>query len=189
MEPVVHAGVYTMQDRLDLIAGRVDASLTRPQTNKQGQQYMLRDLALEIVRGTPQHGSTAEDGQVSSVFSWTKANVEYRQDPDGYDEYRSAGRTINAGAGDCDDHVILNNSLLRALGFRTGARICSPDKQSWHIYGIVGVRPFNAPTLIYPFDTTQPGSYVGWEPPPAWRKYLLQCDFHGGKATGLRSIA
>lgn len=188
MKPVVHRGVYTLQDRLDLIAEQVQKSIVLPQERPDGKQYMLRDLALEIVRGTPQHGFAAEDGQLTAVFAWVKNNIEYRQDPHGFDEYRAAGRTIDAGAGDCDCHTILNVGLLTGLGFRTGARVCSPDNANWHIYTVVGAHPFNNPSIIFPFDTTQPGSYVGWEPPPAMRRHLLQCEFDDGKAIGLRNV-
>jgi hypothetical protein len=177
-----------MQDRLDLIAVQLDKSITTPQiTTPQGKR-MLRDLALEIVQGTPQHGFEAEDGQLVAVFNWIKANIEYRQDPEGYDEYRSAGRTLEVRAGDCDDHCILSGAILTSLGFKVGARICSPDEASWHIYTIVGAHPFSSPTVVFPFDTTQPGSYVGWEPHPSQRKYLLQCDFRQGRAVGLRGV-
>jgi hypothetical protein len=192
MKPVVHRGVYTLQDRLDLIADQAYKSLYKPQRRKDGKQYMLRDLALEIVRGTPQHGVEAEDGQLLAVFAWVKHNIEYRLDSHGFDEYRGAGSTINVGAGDCDCHTILNVGLLSGLGFRTGARICSPDNANWHIYTVAGAHPIYNPGIIFPFDTTQPGSYVGWEPPRAMRKYLLQCEFDfetkDGKAVGLRYI-
>ena len=188
MNPKVHRNVYSMQDRLDLIATQLDKSITSPQIVTPEGKTMLRDLALEIVQGAPQHGREAEDGQMVAVFGWVKNNIEYRQDPDGYDEYRSSGRTIQARAGDCDDHAILTASLLSCLGFKTGARIVSPDQNGWHIYTIVGAYPFSNPTKVFPFDTTQPGSFVGWEPHPSQRKYMLQCDFKQGRAVGLRSI-
>lgn len=113
-----------MRDRLDLIAKRVDASVTKPQKTKDGQPYMLRDLALEIVNGTPQHGKESEDQVVSRIFWWVKNNIEYRQDPADYDMYMTAGRTIAAGGSDCftlDTKVVVRSKAtgfyeLRSLG-------------------------------------------------------------------------
>jgi len=142
---------------------------------------MLRDVAVEIVKGTPQHGTAYEDACVASVFKWVKSNIEYRQDPVDYDYYMAAGRTINSGAGDCDDHCILICALLNALGFHTGARIVSPDGAAWHIYALAGVRSFSSPSMVIPLDTTQTESAPGWEPPPMMRRYELQTSFRLGK--------
>lgn len=171
-----------MQDRVRLIARMIDSSIRNPQETTDGRKYLLRDLVVrEIVRGLPQHGKEYEDASIGAVFNWVKRNIEYRQDPVDYDYYMAAGRTINAGAGDCDDHCIIICSMLNSIGFRTGARICSPDGSSWHIYAVVGVRPFNNPSAIVPMDTTQTESYPGWEPPMPMRRYELQTSFVLGK--------
>jgi hypothetical protein len=189
MKPEVHPSVYTMQDRLDLIAKRVDASIRTPQKTKDGQQFMLRDLALEVVSGAPQHGQESEKQQIDRVFWWVKNNVEYRQDPADYDMYMTAGRTIAAGGSDCDDHTILNAAMLNSLGFRTGAKVVSPDGANWHIYAVVGAFPFYNPTVIIPMDTTQPGSYPGWEPPIEQRQFGYLVDFEYDQAKRLRKIS
>ena len=175
-----------MQDRVKLIARMIDSSLRKPQTNIHGQDYLLRDFVVrEVVRGTPQHGDAYEDASVVSVFNWVKSNIEYRQDPADYDYYMAAGRTINSGAGDCDDHTILICAMLNSIGFKTGARICSPNGNAWHIYAIAGVRSFSNPSQIIALDTTQTESYPGWEPPSIMRRYELQTSFIHGKDNGL----
>lgn len=186
--PVVHPRVYTLRDRLDLIAQRIDASHRAPQKTRKGESYMLRDLALEIVRGTPQHGQQSEDGQIGAVFGWVKSNVEYRQDPSDYDLFMGAGRTISAGGSDCDDHTILNCALLSSLGFTVGAKVTSPDGANFHIYGIVGAHPFYAPSVIVPMDTTQPGSFPGWEPPDEQRRHEYITTFRRGRALGITRL-
>lgn len=344
----MHHGIVTMRDRVNLIARMIDSSIRKPQEKPDGSKYLVRDLAVEIVRGTPQHGTAYEDACISSVFKWVKCNIEYRQDPVDYDYYMAAGRTINSGAGDCftldtkiivrkrggsgrgvekslgelqscwseyeaksfdfefdewvyrpitgwiykgvrpvlvtrlracpytglerasmrhtedhrvwtheqggvyeaplgdwredlsrplivapsispnvlenrpmlswapvesmepdgeaevaditvdgthnfvlangviahncDDHTILNCALLNALGFRTGARIVSPDGAAWHIYALAGARTFSNPSIVVPLDTTQTESSPGWEPPPVMRRYELQTEFRLGKA-------
>lgn len=177
----MHHGIVTMRDRVNLIAKMIDSSIRKPQERPDGSQYMLRDFAAERVRGLPQHGLEAEYACVSTIFNWVKSNIEYRQDPVDYDYYMAAGRTINSGAGDCDDHCILVDSLLNSLGFKTGARIVSPDGAAWHIYALVGVKTFSNPTIVVPLDTTQTESVPGWEPPPAMRRYELQTEFKLGR--------
>jgi hypothetical protein len=189
LAPVVVDNVYSLRDRLDLIAQRIQTSQINPQEHHDGSKYMLRDLALEIVRGTPQHGQSSEDGMISNIFWWTKTNIEYRNEYRSMDAYHAAGRTISAGAGDCDCHTILNAAMLDSLGFLTGARCTSPDNRSWHVYCVCGTRPFSAPTEIIPLDTTQPNSFPGWEPEASMRRFVHQATFKDGRAVGLRKVA
>lgn len=150
---------------------------------------MLRDLALEVVNGTKQHGKESEDQVVSRVFWWVKNNVEYRQDPSDYDMYMAAGRTVASGGSDCDDHTILNAALLNSIGFKTGAKVISPDGANWHIYAVVGVYPFYRPSKIIALDTTQDASFPGWEPPTDQRKISYLVDFEYDKAKRLRRVS
>lgn len=191
MKAVVHPRVYTMADRLALIAKQIDLSVTQPQTTADGRRYMLRDLAMEIVRGTPQHGDEAEDAQLGALFRWVAHNIEYRQDPADYDQYQTAGRTIQSGAGDCDCHVALVNALAMSLGFRTGAKVVSRDGNGWHIYSVVAVHPFYDPKQYLALDTSMAGrgSYPGWEPPMEERAHAYLCSFKDGRVSGLKKVA
>lgn len=160
----------------------IDKSVREEQQTSNGDKYLLRDFVVrEVVRGIPNHGQEYEDACVGRVFHWIKTNIAYIQDPTDYDMYMTVGRTISSGAGDCDDHCIAVCSMLTLLGFRTGARICSPDGSAWHIYAIAGVRPWNNPQKIVALDTTQEESYPGWEPPPVMRAYEMQTTFVLGK--------
>lgn len=184
MKVQVHPGVYSMQDQLNLIAKQVDKSHKEPQVRPDGSQYMLRDMALEIVRGCPQHGFEAEHCQVNRVFHWVKSNIEYRHDPVDYDLFMTAGRTINTRASDCDDHTILVCSMLSSIGVRTGAKIISPDGSNWHIYPVAAVKSHLPPhrQVLIPLDTTQTESYPGWEPSIQHRKYAYLATFVDGRA-------
>ena len=188
--PVVHGGVHTMQDRLNLIAGRIDASMKRPQKTRDGREFMVRDLALEIVRGLPEHGQEAEDAQLAALFRWVGMNVEYRQDPVDYDQYQTAGRTLSGGGSDCDDHAILMASLAASIGFHAGAKIISADGAGWHIYAVVGVHPFYDPKEYLALDTSMygRGAYPGWEPPSSERAHEYIVTFREGRAIGLRRL-
>lgn len=142
---------------------------------------MLRDLAVEIVRGTPQHGLESEREQLKRIFWWCKNNIEYRQDPKDFDYYQSAGRTIASGAGDCDCFTVLVGALCTCLGYTVGCRVISPDGSAWHVYPIAGINSFSKPSAVVALDATQPGSFPGWEPGLDYRRYELQTTFlpHG----------
>jgi hypothetical protein len=122
-----------MQDRLDLIAKQIDKSQKAPQQTRDGKQYMLRDLALEVVRGTAQHGDASEDQQLGALFRWVAANVEYRQDPVWYDQYQTAGRTLQGGGSDCftlDTKVIVRSKATCCYELRTLAEL----EHTWPAY-------------------------------------------------------
>lgn len=188
--PVVHRGVTTIRDRLDLIAKRIDSSIRNPQLDRNGGKYMLKDFAHELVRGTPQRGMESEIEPARACFRYARYQIEEREDPADYDYYMAAGRTILSGAGDCDDKVVLLNSLLGAVGYTTGARVISPDGSGWHIYSLAGVEPaFNAaPTKVLPMDPRY-GDDIGWEPPSHLRKHMYQCTFRLGEVVGYRKLA
>jgi len=164
--------VYSIADRLKLINGQVFVSLRDPET---------RALALELVRGTPQHGDQSELEELKRVFYFVKNNVEYRQDPHQYDLYATTKRTLQAGAGDCDDHTVVVCSLIANLGYIPGAKIVSADNANWHIYAATCVFPRHnpdAPTARYfALDTTQTPSYPGWEPPRPFHRYSKMVTF------------
>lgn len=161
----VHS-VYSLNDRLALINQQVFKSLRDPS---------IRALALDLVRGTPQHGNESELAELSRVFWFVKKNIEYRQDPYQHDLYSTAARTIQVRSGDCDCHSTLIAALVGNLGYVPGAKVISPDGSSWHMYAVTSVFPRHnpqAPTARYiALDTTQTPSYPGWEPPNKFRKF------------------
>jgi len=165
--------VGSIPDRLQLIAKQIDASIKDPWT---------RAMSLEIVRGGQMHGSQAEDDEIARVFWFMKHNVEYRQDPRDYDYYPTAKRVVQLGGEDCDGHVVANNAFLGSLGFMTGAKVISPDDQNWHIYSMAGVNTRANPSQRIMLDSTQPGSYPGWEPGIMHQRYIYECTFSNGAA-------
>ena len=189
-QPVVHSGVATIKDRLDLIAKRIDISVREPQPSRNGSKYMLKDFAHELVRGTPQRGPDSEIEPARALFRYARYQIEEREDPVDYDYYMGAGRVILSGAGDCDDKVCLLNSLLGTVGYTTGARVVSPDGNGWHIYTIAGFNPaFNGtPSSVLPMDARY-GDDIGWEPGPQVRKHMYQCTFRLGEVVGYRRIS
>jgi hypothetical protein len=127
-------------------------------------------------------GGPSEEDQIGRIFWHVKNNVQYVQDPRGYEYIPTAKRTVQMQAEDCDGHVVLVSALLSVLGFATGARVISSDGANWHIYSLVGFDPSYAPTKYIALDTTQKESYPGWEAPPIMRRKQIDVGFHDGKA-------
>jgi hypothetical protein len=190
MEPVVHRGVRTLEQRLQLIAQRIDVSLTKPQYNANGQPYMLKDFVHWLVKGTATSGPASESEPLDAIFRFVRYGIETREDPDDYDYYPAAGRTINSGAEDCDGKVILLNSMLKSIGYRTGFIACSPDGQMWHIYSWVGIHPtfHGPPTEFMPLDPRY-GDEPGWEPADRYRRFEKMGMFSKGQVVGLKTVS
>ena len=163
--------VVTIEDRLALIARQVDASAK--------DEYIYK-LATEIVSAAPQlPGAEGEKQEIAAVFWWVKNNIAYRQDPEGYDRYATARRTLEARAGDCDDHTILVCAILKNLGYKTGCKVVSPDGVNWHIYAVIAY-PRNSPQGYVALDTTAYSDGPAWEPDMKFRKKEVKADFHTG---------
>jgi hypothetical protein len=168
------ARVHTLNDideRIQLIGKQVDVSQRDPR---------IRAVALKIVEAGPFYGADGEQAECVQVFRFVKDNIQYRQDPRDYDYYATAWRTLQMGSGDCDDHACLCAAILHNLGFRTGAKVISPDGSNWHIYAVAGINTRAEPTQILPLDTTQPESYPGWEPGAMYRKHEILATFVEG---------
>jgi hypothetical protein len=157
------------------------------------QNPQMRDLALAItgngvrdvtvgrrrfrVKGA---NCPARDGlcEAEAIYNWTKQNIRYTGDVapvkmpggdvEGVDLFQNALRTTEFGGGDCDDHSVLNATLLALNGIPAKFRITAPSKNSeWtHIYGLAGL-PKTGPQRWVALDTTLPGNMFGREAPHA----------------------
>lgn len=90
---------------------------------KLGQSSMVREFCV----GTVLRSQVDNDlpGFIQDCFDFVVQNLKYVPDPEG-DEYLispiSLIEKIKAGerpGGDCDDHVMLLNTLLQSIGFQT----------------------------------------------------------------------
>jgi hypothetical protein len=172
----VHANAPDIRQMVRLVAKQIDVSVRDPWT---------RAYAAEVVRGGKTlalAGGESEADMIGRIFWHVKNNIQYVQDPRGYEMIPSAKRGIQIGAEDCDGHVVIVCSLLSVLGFATGARVVSSDNQNWHIYSVCMFDPMYAPTQYIALDTTQRESVPGWEPPPAMRRHQIDVTFAEGKA-------
>lgn len=136
--------VFSLADRLSLINIQVFKSLRDP---------AIRALALDLVRGTPQHGPESELAEVSRIFWFVKNTIEYRQDPHQHDLYSTASRTLQTRSGDCftlDTPVIVKAKASGCYEIKSLASL----ETSWPAYE----------ALTYDFSAT------GWvfKPITAW---------------------
>jgi len=123
----------------------------------------MRKLALQITRNCPERDKKCE---AEAVYKYVKSRVRYTGDvatlkhgADGPNEpvdmYQRADRTLEFGGGDCDDHSVLNATLLTLNGIESRLRVTAETKGSdWgHIYAVGDVGGKWAA-----LDTTLPGN-------------------------------
>jgi len=137
------------------------------------QDPRMRKIALKVTKNCP-----ARDGECEAraIFQFVRKNVRYTGDVgnvkmgrsgpvEGVDLFQSAFRTLEFGGGDCDDHTILNSTLLALNGINPRMRVTAPSGGSWqHIYAVAGL-PKNGPSKWAALDTTLPHGHLGTEVP------------------------
>lgn len=84
----------------------------------------IREYAIQLVRGLRNNDQI---GQANRIIDFVRKNLTYVRDPIGGEYIVSPVRLLEQFqatgymAGDCDDHVVLLNSLLGAVGIPTKA--------------------------------------------------------------------
>jgi transglutaminase-like putative cysteine protease len=73
------------------------------------------DKAAELVKGLGQLNYPA---QAQALWLYVRNTIFYLSDPYHEDHFQTPAVTMQRGAGDCDDQVILLGSLLRSVGFQ-----------------------------------------------------------------------
>jgi hypothetical protein len=140
----------------------------------------IRETAIKLTQGTCD--SRDDLCEVTMVFEAVKHGdsrvpalrngIRYLADPRYTDWYQAAPKTLQLGAGDCDDQTILVGALLISLGFIVGARAWGKKPGDYtHVYPTVALPKNLGKGESYPenyfgtgLDTTVPQSDVGWEP-------------------------
>lgn len=90
-----------------------------------GKSECITDFAKCLIADVTQNNDV--DELFSRVAAWVVRNVIYVPDPQGAEYVRSPVQLLRqweangSAQGDCDDHVLLANSLFNALGFKTRA--------------------------------------------------------------------
>jgi transglutaminase-like putative cysteine protease len=147
----------TIQERIGSIQKLVEKSVMDPE---------MRKLSLKITSHCPERDGMCE---AKAIYKYVKKHMRYTGDiapvkmssgeTEGIDLYQSARRTLELGAGDCDDGSILVSTLLATSGITPRLRVTAedPNGEEGHIYPLAMLPKF-APTYAVALDTTLPGS-------------------------------
>lgn len=118
----------------------------------------MRNRAIAIVSYLPSKDFRAE---LEAIYFWVREHIRFVRDVRGIETLQTPAATLRLGAGDCDDHVILLQALLEAVGFVTRSHAVgfAPDHYS-HVLAEVkfGKR-------WVPLETTHEPAFIGWFPP------------------------
>lgn len=69
-----------------------------------------RELALQIIP------SSAYIAQIRAIQQWVQTHIKYVQDPPDVELVQTPQKTVDYGAGDCDDQSVLVCALLTSIG-------------------------------------------------------------------------
>lgn len=124
----------------------------------------VRTLAIELTHRLPQKDYLAE---LQALFYFVRDRIRYIKDVAGLETLQTPDKTLELGAGDCDDKSILLASLLQSIGHesRLVAVGFMPGRFS-HVYveGKLGAK-------WIPMETTEPRPF-GWYPQNAVEKII-----------------
>jgi transglutaminase-like putative cysteine protease len=125
-------------------------------------------LGVLELAGVPGHNYL---GELRACQEWVRDNIDYRQDPDDLEMVQTPEKTLEFGAGDCDDQSTLLASMLAGLGHpvRFVAVGFPGDGDSFsHVFCESKVG-----SGWVPCETIVPGANLGWYPPGVTHRYVL----------------
>lgn len=161
--------VHTLEDRVRILRRLVwapEGGLRDP---------LMRRLGLAVTNGVK---ARDDMGELEAIFDFVVKNVRYSGDIAGKDTFQTALRTLQFGAGDCDDNAVCCAALAMENGFESKFRITSNQGTSWdHILAMAAI-PKHKPSKWIALDTTLGPGRFGRQPPMA--KYR---DFAVGSGT------
>jgi len=118
----------------------------------------VRRRAIQIVDRLPSKDFEAE---LRAVWDWVDRRIRFVRDIRGVETLQTPERTLEIGAGDCDDHSILLAALLENLGFET--RFHAMGFAPGMFSHVLTEARINGQWV--PLETTVKGAYIGWYPP------------------------
>lgn len=144
-------GTAGVRETLKRMRAIVRASLRNP-------GMVVRNRALSIVQGLPSKDFNAE---LFTIWRWVDTEIRFVRDIRGIETLQTPERTLELGAGDCDDHAILVSALAENLGFPTRFHAVGFAPEAYqHVF-----TEANLHGKWIPLETTVQGSYIGWYPP------------------------
>ena len=130
---------------------------------------VVRNQAISIVSYLPSKDFRSE---LEAIYHWVRENIRFVRDVRGIETLQTPEATMRLGAGDCDDHVILLQALLEAIGFITRSHAIgfAPDHYSHVLAEVRSGRRW------VPLETTVEPAFIGWMPPNV-QAHMVQ-DLH-----------
>jgi len=156
------------KERVDYLASMIEEG---------SQDPYIREFTMKLLNASGV-GSYDYMNEIKTIFNWVRDNIVYRRHVLCRDSFTTARRTMELKSGDCDNCVVLLNSMLASIGLPVGMRIVSsnPQRGYHHIYSLVGIPP-SSPKKWIPLDATEKSAKVGWEPAYMKKKdFLIVCE-------------
>lgn len=101
------SGLAGIRETLNYMRRFVDQYKTHP---------VIRELALKLTRGINQKAYSEEAG---ALCAFVRDRIRYTRDINGVETVQTPLKTLEYGAGDCDDKATLLAALLESIGFET----------------------------------------------------------------------
>lgn len=101
------SGLAGIKETLGYMRGFVETYKTHPR---------IRELALQLTRGISQKAYSEE---VRALSDFVKNRIRYTRDVNGVETVQTPLKTLEYGAGDCDDKATLLAAMLESIGFET----------------------------------------------------------------------
>lgn len=117
----------------------------------------VREAALNLTANLPQKDFAAE---VRALWSFVKNNIRYTLDVNGVETVQTPVKTLEYGAGDCDDKATLLAALLESIGHPT--RFFAVGFRNNDISHVLLKCKINGKWIA--LETTEPVA-MGWQPP------------------------
>jgi transglutaminase-like putative cysteine protease len=120
----------------------------------------IRQAAISILFLAPQKDDYQE---VNTLFEYVRDDIRYVRDIHNIETLQTPDKTMEIGAGDCDDKVTLLCALLEAVGYPTQFIVAGYTSENAyeHVYcltAIKGVPVALDATEPYPMGYTPPGA-------------------------------
>lgn len=163
----------TRQNELALAGGTQGIADTLRYMNQAVDQYkthpQIRELALQLTRGLQQKDYA---GEAQRLFDYVQKRIRYVRDINGVETLQTPLKTLEYGAGDCDDKAILLSTLLQAIGHES--RFIAIGTKPGTLSHVAVEDRINGNWVN--LETTEPVGF-GWAPPYiAERMYGDQLD-------------
>lgn len=156
----MHVGTPTVSRLAEIregFPGIVDTLKIMSRFARDGKVSMpVRQTALRLTRDCAQKDFACE---VRQLHAFVRDSIRYVMDVDGVETVQTPQKTLELGAGDCDDKATLLAALLGSIGHPTRFVAIGFEPQIFsHVYleTRIGAR-------WIPLETTEPVD-VGWSP-------------------------